>query len=188
MPSRQFAGIYGQCRVCCSAEAACDMQEQASSWALGSQHLRFVTAAVFGPSSKSYYAVVQQASVSGSNTQTLLSWPAATSSGSLEQLARRNVLAGNVHSLHPIPVKATSTRTVESEDSSSSSSVALVYSDGRVAFGAEDSQELSTIRPAGCRVLSATTDADTLAVVCTLKGTGSQQIELYDLQVGSRAL
>jgi len=156
------------------------MQEQVTSWALGSQHLKFTTTAVFASSSSSYHAVVQQTPISSSSTQTLLSWPASSTSGSLEQLAKRLVLPGSVHSLHPIA--AQSTFHTEAQEGGSSSSVAVVYSDGSVAFGVEDSKGLPA-RPVGCRVLSATADGSTLAVVCTVKGNGSSQLELYDLLV-----
>ena len=156
------------------------MQEQVSSWALGSQHLKFTTTAVFASSSNTYHTVVQQTSTSSSGTQTLLSWPATSTSGSLEQLAKRHVLTGSVHSLHPIP--AHSTLNTKAQEGDNSSSVTVVYSDGNVAFNVEDSKGLFA-RPAGCRVLSATADGSTLAVVCAVKGTGSLQLELYDLPV-----
>jgi len=156
------------------------VQEQVSSWALGSQHLKFTTTAVFASSTSSYHAVVQQNSVSSNGTQTLLSWPAASTSGSLEQLAKRHVLTGSVHSLHPIP--AQSTLDTHAQEGDSSSSVAVVYSDGNVAFNVEYSKGLPA-RPVGCRVLSVTADGSTLAVVCTVKGSGSPQLELYDLRV-----
>ena len=155
------------------------MQEQVSSWALGSHHLKFTTTAVFASSSSTYHAVVQQTSVSSSGTQTLLSWPATSTSGSLEQLAKRHVLTGSVHSLHPIP--AQSTVNTQTQEGHSSRSVTVVYSDGHVAFDVEDSKGLPA-RPVGCRVLSATADGSTLAVVCTVKGIGPQ-LELYDLPV-----
>ncbi|DBA81279.1 TPA: hypothetical protein ACH3X2_006899 [Trebouxia sp. C0005] len=156
-------------------------QEQSSSWALGSQHLKFTTKAVFASSNSTYHAVVQQSSISSSGAQTLLSWPATSTSGSLEQLAKRHVLTGSVHSLHPIP--AQSTLNAQLQEGDTSSSVTVVYSDGNVAFDVEDSKGLPA-RPVGCRVLSATADGSTLAVVCTIKGTGSPQLELYDLTGG----
>ncbi|DBA75343.1 hypothetical protein WJX77_005717 [Trebouxia sp. C0004] len=155
-------------------------QEQVNSWALGSQHFKFTTTAVFASSNSSYHAVVQQNSISSSGTQTLLSWPATSTSGSLEQLAKRRVLTGSVHSLHPIPAQPTLNTQAQEGDSSS---VTVVYSDGNVAFNVEDSKGLAA-RPIGCRVLSATADASTLAVVCTVKGNGSPQLELYDLPGG----
>ena len=157
------------------------MQEQLSSWALGSQHLKFATTAVFASGSSSYHAVVQS-SVSSSGTQTLLTWPATSTSGSLEQLAKQHTLTGSVHSLHPAP--AQSTLNTQAQEGDSSSSVTVVYSDGNVAFDVEDSKGLPA-RLAGCRVLSATADGSSLAVVCTVKGTGSPQLELYDLLVHS---
>ena len=159
-------------------QAWCGLQEQVSSWALGSQQHEFVTAAVFSSSSNSYYAVTQQAGVTSTATQTLLAWPATTASGSLEQLAQRHLLAGNVHSLHPAPSEAG-----PSGDTDCSTAVAIVYSDGAVALGAQDTK--AQARPAGCRVVSATADGDTLAVVCTVKGSANPLLELHSLQVCS---
>lgn len=157
------------------------MQEQVRSWALGSQHLKFVTTAIFATCSSSYHAVVEQTPSSGSNSQTLLSWPATTTSGTLEQVAKHQALTGSVHSLHP--VRRQPSAADDAQDGESSSAVAVVYSGGGVAFGAQESQKMSP-RPAGCRVLSATADDSTLAVVCTVKDSSTPHLlELYNLQV-----
>lgn len=157
------------------------MQEQVRSWALGSQHLKFVTTAIFATSSSSYHAVIEQTPSSGSKSQTLLSWPATTTSGTLEQVAKHQALTGSVHSLHP--VKRQPSAADDAQDGESSSAVAVVYSGGGVAFGAQENKELSS-RPAGCRVLSATADGNTLAVVCTVRDSSSPHLlELYNLQV-----
>jgi len=137
-----------------------------------------VTPAVYSTSSSSYYAVVQQTTASSSDAQTLLSWPATTTSGILEQLANRHVLTGTVHSLHATSLQASAS----TESGDGSSAVAVVYSDGGVAFGAQGSKG-PPARPSGFRVLSANADAETLAVVCTVKGSNTHQVELYDLQV-----
>lgn len=155
------------------------MQELVRSWALGSQQLKFVTKAVFVPSSHSYYAVVQQSSSSGS--QLLLSWPDTASTGSLEQLAQRHALSGTVHSIHPVPAR--SKQSLDPTDvTATSRAVAVVYTDGSLALGA-DASITSADRPAGMRLLSCHTDADTLAVVCRLKSDSKYQLSLYALHV-----
>ena len=174
------------CALSLASAASCVVQEQVRSWALGSQHLKFVTTAIFASSSSSYHAVVEQTPSDGSNSQTLLSWPASTTSGILEQLAKHQALAGSVHSLHLI--RRQPGIADDAEDGDSSSAVAVVYSGGGVAFGAQESKDTSS-RPAGCRVLSATADDNTLAVVCTVRDSSTPHLlELYNLQVPHLAL
>lgn len=157
------------------------VQELVSSWALGSQQLKFVTKAIFEPSTHSYYAVVQQSNASSSGNHSLLSWPATAASGSLEQLAHRHTLTGTVHSIHPISAQSKHT-THETDAGASNTPVAVVYTDGRVALGTGASIQAAE-RPAGVRLLSSHTDADTLAVICKFKGVTKYQLDLYGLQV-----
>ena len=163
---------------------ASPVQELVSSWALGSQQ-KFVTKAIFVASTCSYYAVVQQSSASSSGNHSLLSWPATTSSGSLEQVAQRHTLTGTVHSIHPISAHSKHTLDQAGADASNGP-VAVVYTDGRVALGTNASVQVAD-RPAGMRVLSSHADADTLAVICKFKGITKYQLGLYEPQV-SRAI
>ena len=154
------------------------VQKLVSSWALGSQQLKFVTKAIFEPSSHSYYAIVQQSNASTSDNCSLLSWPATTASGSLEHLAHRHALTGTVHSIHPISAQSKHA----ADAAAGNSPVAVVYTDGRVAFGTSPSVQVAE-RPAGVRLLSSHADADTLAVICKFKGVVKYQLDLYGLQV-----
>ncbi|KAL3134098.1 hypothetical protein ABBQ32_008522 [Trebouxia sp. C0010 RCD-2024] len=154
-------------------------RELVRSWTLGSQQLKFVTKAVYVPSSNSYYAVVQQSNSSSSGIQSLLSWPVTTSSSSLEQLAHRHVLSGSVHSIHPVPAR--SKQSVDPSDMDAiTRGVAVVYTDGRVALGVDASVQVAD-RPTGMRLLSSHTDADKLAVICRVKGESRYQLSLYTL-------
>lgn len=156
------------------------MQELVSSWVLGSQNLKFVTKAVFAPISNSFYAVVQQSD--GSSTQSLLSWPSSSPNGSLEQLAQRQTMAGNVHSIHATPAHFNYSDGNKNADADgSSSAVAIVYTDGRVGFGAQGCTP-SRERPAGARLLHSHADKDVLAVISKLKGSNKHQLDLYNLQ------
>ena len=157
------------------------LQELVRSWTLGSQQLKFVTKAVYVPSSNSYYAVVQQSNSSSSASQSLLSWPATTSSGSLEQLAQRHALTGTVHSIHPVPTPSKQSPDQADADAISRG-VAVVYTDGKVALGVDVSIQLAD-RPAGMRLLSCHSDADTLAVICRFKSDSKYQLSLYALHV-----
>ena len=152
-----------------------------SSWVLGSQHLKFLTKAIFAPISNSFHAVVQQSD--DSSTQSLLSWLSSSPNGSLELLAQRHTLAGNVHSIHPTP--ACHNRplgSAHSQADDSSSAVVIVYTDGRVGFGVQDCTQ-SRDRPAGTRPLHSHADKGILAVINKLKGSNKHQLDLYDLQV-----
>lgn len=157
------------------------VQELISSWALGSQQLKFVTKAIFEPSTHTYYAIVQQSNVSTSGNRSLLSWPATAASGSLEQLAHRHTLTGSVHSIHPMSAQSKHTPH-EADAGAGRSPVAVVYTDGRVAFGTGASMQVAE-RLAGMRVLSSHADADTLAVICKFKGMIKYQLDLYGVQV-----
>ena len=162
------------------------VQELVSSWALGSQQLRFVTKAIFEPSTHSYYVVVQQSNASTSSSHSLLSWPATAASGSLEQLAHRHTLTGTVHSIHPISAHSKHTPH-EADAGAGNSPVAIVYTDGRAALGTNASVQAAE-RPAGVRLLSSHADADTLAVICKFKGVLKYQLDLYGLQVSREEL
>lgn len=156
------------------------LQEQVTSWALGSHQHDLVGAAVFGPRTHTFHAAVQQ-SISGSSSNYLLSWPATAQHGSLVSLAGWQPLAGNVHSLHPLPAVPSS---AEQQLSDSSNSVAVVYCDGTVALGAQESSGRPR-RTTGCRVLHAPSNGAHLAVVCHVASeTDKLSVELYDLQVG----
>lgn len=157
------------------------MQELVNSWALGSQQLKLVTKAVFEPSTRNYYAVVQQSGASTSGNHSLLSWPATAASGSLEQLAHRHTLTGAVHSIHPLSAHSKHTRG-EAEAVDGNIPVAVVYTDGRVAFGTSASVPVAE-RVGGMRLLTAHADEDTLAVICKFKGVTKYQLDLYGLQV-----
>ena len=156
------------------------VQALVSSWAQGSQQLKFVTKAVYASSTSSYYAVVQQNDISSSGYLSLLSWPSSAPSSSLEQLAKRQTLTGSVHSIHPRPVQAT-TGALDVDCDDSSSAVAIIYSDGRVGFGAKPNHSLA----AGSRVFSTHADGDMLAVICKLKGDDKHQLEIHNLQASS---
>lgn len=157
------------------------VQKLVSSWALGSQQLKFVTKAIFEPSTHNFYAIVQQSNASTSVNRSLLSWPATAASGSLEQLAHRHTLTGSVHSIHPISAQSKHTPD-KAGAGAGNSHVAIVYTDGRVAFGTGASAQMAE-RPAGMRVLSSHADADILAVICKFKGVIKYQLLLYGLQV-----
>lgn len=169
--------VPGICYV--DSLSASVVQELVNSWALGSQQLKFVTKAVFEPSTRNYYAVVQQSTASTNGNHSLLSWPATAASGSLEQLAHRHTLTGAVHSVHPIPAHLKHTHD-EAEAVDSNIPVAVVYTDGRVAFG---TSVPVAERAGGMRLLCSYADADTLAVICKFKGVSKYQLDLYGLQV-----
>ena len=162
------------------------VQELVSSWTLGSQQLKFVTKAIFEPSTHSYYAVVQQSNASTSGKSSLLSWPATAASGSLEQLAHRDTLTGTVHSIHPVSAQSQNTPH-EADAGGANSPVAVVYTDGRVAFGTSPTIQVAE-RPAGLRLVSSHVDADTLAVIGKFKGVIRYQLDLYGLEVSHETL
>ena len=157
------------------------LQEQVISWALGSQHSSFATAAVFAPSTNTFHAVVQQSS-QGSSSNFLLSWSANAQHGSLEQLAKRESVSGSVHSLHPLPAATSTTE----QEPGSSISVAVVYSNGGVTLGAQDDASTAQ-RPHGSRVVHASAYGSLLAVIChAASATHQHTVEVYDLQVSLR--
>lgn len=152
----------------------CAIQEQSKSWALNTPQSEFTVAAVYSQASDRYYTVLQGKQGSASTSQTLLSWPATVTHGSLEQTAQRTPLQGSVHSIHAVPVANHHTANSQPAD------LVIVYTDGTAVFG--DTEVQQPAKTAGKRVLHANMDGNMLAVCSTNAGL-AYTLELYSLQV-----
>ena len=156
------------------------MQEQTKSWALASQNLAFVVPAVYSEADNHYHTVVTGRQASSSNIQTLLSWPATVTHGSLEHAAQRTVLHGSVHSIHAI--SAPSHTATLSDSQAHPRGVAIVFTDGRVLTPTNTAATASATASAA-RVINAVIDGSTLAVVRSINSGAEYRLDLHTLQV-----
>lgn len=193
LPAAQLACMHKRKRMACtitSSLLACTpcyclcwlltilavLQEQTRSWALNSQQLEFVVPTVHCQASDRYYTVVQEKKASSSTPQTLLSWPATVTHGSLEQTAQRQPLQGIVHSIHAPPAAA-----VKTPARGQSSGIVIVYTDGTVV--SSNTEAVASVKAVGKRVINANVNGNQLAVVSTGKSRSDSMLELYSLQV-----
>ena len=139
--------------------------------------MKFVVPATYCAVSDQYFTVVQEGQASTSTSQTLLSWPASVTHGSLEQTATRRILHSSVHSLHTVQALSHVARS-----SSSTPGVIIVFTDGTVAFP-EKAEEAVPSRTAGARVINATIDGNKLAIISATKSGLQWTLDLYSLQV-----
>lgn len=154
------------------------LQVQTKSWALASHHSKFVVPAIYSQARDCYYTVLQEGQATTGTYQTLLSWPATTTHGSLEQTAERRPLQGAVHSVHTARAVGQSAASGISE----SSDLIIVFTDSSVSFSTTAGEVLPP-RTAGSKVINANVDGNFLAVVCASKAGSDHTLELYSLQV-----
>lgn len=136
--------------------------------------------AVYSQADEHYHAVVTDRQATSGNLQTLLSWPATVTHGSLEQAAQRTVLSGAVHSIHAMSISAHTTAPNASR--SQPQGVAIVFTDGRVLMPTNTAGTVSAGGSAA-RVINAGIDGTNLAVVCSSNGGAEYTLELHALQV-----
>ena len=153
------------------------LQVQTKSWALASHNSKFVVPAIYSQARDCYYTVLQEGQATTGTFQTLLSWPATTTHGSLEQTAERRPLQGAVHSVHAARAVGQSAAPGISE----SSDVIIVFTDGSISFSTSAGEVLPP-KTAGSKVINANVDGN-LAVICASKAGSDHTLELYSLQV-----